>query len=457
MSSFDWESFLRQWSQETIDAIDRDREDLPSEVLKSGWLGYPGATKAQIARAEARLGRSLPPSYQAFLRVTNGWRQTSLFSNKLWSLEDIEWFAVRHQAWINAFLEKTEQSSSDSSNSKAPTSSISDAEYFVYGDEQDCSKIRVSYLQTALEISQLGDGTIYLLNPQIVTLDGEWEAWFFGDWLPGADRYRSFQDMMQAEYESFLELRETPMPTVTAEAEPEPEPDSHPPPASTAIAVPPVPEQAPIPIRAASAAAVSEDWHDLGSFTIEFQTSRGRTDPRSLIHHRQSQAVATRPGLDLEAIQQWMLQHISPSRDQGAAAASVGVEITQLRVIRAPQTESTLVVDPQQPLFSDPIQRGERFRLEVSMHVVGSALARQLDRQLVYRARCVARHLSTRLDTDLGDITTRLASDDQLTYTAQFPEAQLQQPGPYQLKVWVTLQNVSALPGYFKIPILLVV
>lgn len=72
------------------------------------------------------------------------------------------------------------------------------AEYFVYGEEQDCVYLRREYLQTALEInSDSGDGDIYLLNPQIITADGEWEAWHFGNKLPGAIRYRSFYEMMQ--------------------------------------------------------------------------------------------------------------------------------------------------------------------------------------------------------------------------------------------------------------------
>ena len=78
-----------------------------------------------------------------------------------------------------------------------------------YGEAQDCSKLRIEYLQTTLEISQKGDSAIYLLNPEVITTEGEWEAWFFADWLPGADRYSSFCDMMQAEYTNFLELRET--------------------------------------------------------------------------------------------------------------------------------------------------------------------------------------------------------------------------------------------------------
>jgi hypothetical protein len=59
-----------------------------------------------------------------------------------------------------------------------------------------------------LEVSDIGDSAILLLNPEVVTPDGEWEAWDFANWHPGAVRYRSFWDMMQALYDSFRRLRE---------------------------------------------------------------------------------------------------------------------------------------------------------------------------------------------------------------------------------------------------------
>jgi hypothetical protein len=38
-----------------------------------------------------------------------------------------------------------------------------------------------------------------LLNPEIVTPEGEWETWFFANWLPGATRYRSFAEWLADE------------------------------------------------------------------------------------------------------------------------------------------------------------------------------------------------------------------------------------------------------------------
>ena len=211
MSIFDWEGFLKQWSQDLLSSETGIAQQLPEEVRDSGWLGYPGATEAQILQAEERLGTRLPPSYRAFIKVTNGWRQTTPFIDKLWSIEKIEWFAIRHSVWISQFKETFLKLPSpllcqNGFGRFTPYLAISDNEYFIYGDKQNPSKIRIDYLEAALEISDRGESAIYLLNPKVVSNDSEWEAWFFADWLPGADRYRSFQEMMQAEYQNFLEL-----------------------------------------------------------------------------------------------------------------------------------------------------------------------------------------------------------------------------------------------------------
>ncbi len=213
MSTFNWESFLRQWSHELIESLQEERYRLPQEVIESNWLGYPGATEEQINCAESRLKVKLPPSYREFLKVSNGWRQTTPFIERLWSTEELEWFPLRHQAWIDNFISgylttNYRNITANGSEDRRIIPFVSDAEYFTYGETQDCSKLRLEYLQTVLEISQEGDSAIYLLNPQVINTEGEWEAWFFANWLPGADRYPSFYEMMQAEYINFLELRE---------------------------------------------------------------------------------------------------------------------------------------------------------------------------------------------------------------------------------------------------------
>jgi hypothetical protein len=306
MSSFDWESFLKQWSQEILESIGNDREKLPPKVIESGWLGYPGATENQIAYAEARLGTTLPSSYRAFLKVTNGWRQTTPFISRLWSTAEIRWFSVRHQDWINEFTEKFGHLSPESSNSSSPHPSIPNQEYFVYGDEQDCSKFRVEYLQTALEISDRGDGAIYLLNPQVVLSNGEWEAWFLGDWLPGADRYHSFQEMMQTEHANFLELRETsinwaePARYEVAESNELPAATN---PAPPLTVTPPLStESSETATQASFVSPANEEWNELASFTIRLQIrqAEGRFEPRTIVRHVETNTVEIQINFDVK-------------------------------------------------------------------------------------------------------------------------------------------------------------
>ena len=172
MEQFDWQPFLKQWAEEMLDVAE-DTDDLNPEAVEAGWFGFPGATEEQIIEVEARLGVTLPPSYKEFLKVTNGWRQPEALwaasAGSLWQTNQVQWFAVANQDWIDAYSQS----------------------YQAEG-----------HLQTVLQVSDDGDG-VYLLNPKVVDSAGEWEAWFFANWNPGAERYRSFQEMMQAQYQSW--------------------------------------------------------------------------------------------------------------------------------------------------------------------------------------------------------------------------------------------------------------
>jgi hypothetical protein len=191
---FNWQVFLERFSQILIDD-ETIRVQLSRETLNSRWLGFPGASLEDIQIAEKRLGVELPPSYRQFLQTSNGWRNSGGSIYRIWSTNEIAWFRERNQQWIDAYTAPADD-----------LPAIPDRDYYVYGKDQDPITLRVEYLQTALEISDVGDAGIYLLNPQVVTKEGEWEAWFFANWLPGAARYRSFQELMEAEYQNFLAL-----------------------------------------------------------------------------------------------------------------------------------------------------------------------------------------------------------------------------------------------------------
>ena len=139
--------------------------------------------------------RTFPPSYREFLKVSNGLRPKIYCGLYFYTVEEIDWYALDEQDWIDALIESNKDFS------------VMDEEYFIYGDEQDKENIRPEYLQTALDISSREEGCLYLLNPQIITVDGEWEAWTcdFSSAF-GISRYRSFDEMMNMIFNIELEM-----------------------------------------------------------------------------------------------------------------------------------------------------------------------------------------------------------------------------------------------------------
>ncbi len=134
----------------------------------------------------------LPDSYKAFLRTSNGWARTTPFVGRIRVTQDVEWFRTENEQWIEVY--------------SASGSRIKDAKYYVY-TEEGAAEFRAKHLASVLQISDVDDG-VYLLNPEAVTPDGEWEAWFFANWLPGAKRFPSFAHLILHEYQMFAGLYE---------------------------------------------------------------------------------------------------------------------------------------------------------------------------------------------------------------------------------------------------------
>jgi hypothetical protein len=480
MSFFDWETFLRQWSQVALESMnDEQRAQLPQSVIESGWLGYPGATEEQIAQAEARLRVKFPPSYRAFLNVTNGWRQTTPFIRRLWSVEAIERFPSRHQKWIESFTERHDNTDFDYEQGSEleelwETPTISDEEYLVYGEDQDCSKLRVEYLQTAIEISDVGVSAIYLLNPQIVTEEGEWEAWFFCDMLPGADRYPSFRAMMEAEYQNFLELRELALepdePLTHVESQEFPalaEGDQLLNPAIAFV------EQA-VP----GAAIATEPWTLLRRLTIEFQRRQvgDRTQYRTLASNETSNHLTSWSGLGEHKLRLWIRQQLNhddlippsaianvpkPTAKETPATSALKLEIDQLKIWQPSHLAAQTMLYKAKPtqskqLLPDSLVSQKPFSLEVAFKLVGQSITRFSAQKVTYKAHFYAHNRTTGKCVSLGETEPNVLVSGTSRYTAKLAETTLE-PGLYRLQVLTTLQGIPVTPAYFEMPLVQVV
>jgi HEAT repeat protein len=164
-------------------------KDFAAGIGAKEWPGNPGVTEEQLAKVEQKLKVKLPPSYRAFLSASNGWRQASRAVPVLRPVEKIKWFRREHRDWVQAYVEPMR-----GLEPRLPA----ERDYFNYGSEAGAD-FDVKHLAHTLCLSEVGDSAVLLLNPMVVWPDGEWEAWFFANWLPGAMRYRSFADWMRHE------------------------------------------------------------------------------------------------------------------------------------------------------------------------------------------------------------------------------------------------------------------
>jgi hypothetical protein len=139
----------------------------------SGWLGAPGATEAELSALEARLGVRLPPSYRSFLEASNGFLMPGVIVPRVLRADEVAWYRDTHAETIDAFNQGLTNFGGD----------------------------RETFLDDAIQISavELVGSAVYLLTPGAVSPDGEWQAGYFADWVPGVHKYPSFRALMFGE------------------------------------------------------------------------------------------------------------------------------------------------------------------------------------------------------------------------------------------------------------------
>lgn len=189
-ADFDWGTALADYAEAHDAEVANDdcwcEPESPALIAlqQAGRVRGAGASDAVIAALEQRLDTRLPPSYVAFLRHSDGLLIPHGMVNLLPAAE-VDWFATLDPQYVESWTREEVESE------------IEDERYFIYGPDQDSVWTRNHYLKTALQVSDSHDGDVILLNP-MVRFGEEWEAWYFGYKLPGAHRYRSFAELMDA-------------------------------------------------------------------------------------------------------------------------------------------------------------------------------------------------------------------------------------------------------------------
>ncbi|MGW6055342.1 SMI1/KNR4 family protein [Streptomyces sp. NPDC055189] len=175
--SFNWNTFLGRWQQEWVPRADHEEEDGEEHAITPG---SPGASEAQIAAAETRLGLRLPPSYRQFLAVSDGWHVDQTAGvYQLGGVADIDW--SRDPYDLTALY--TENLDDDPS-------------------EQDV--LLAGMWERSLRLETDSDMTLALLDPGDRDEDGEWALYIYKGWSGEyPDRYPSFRAYMEAMYRSF--------------------------------------------------------------------------------------------------------------------------------------------------------------------------------------------------------------------------------------------------------------
>ncbi len=181
-NSAEWSVWLRQFSAELIARLDLDQPDafrheaVTAARIASGWLGEEGLDDTGLAGLERRLGVALPPSYRSFLAASNGFLLPGLIVPRLFAAAEVAWYRDVDPETIATWAEFAEPGSPE------------------------------SQLGECLLISEreLVGTAVFLLNPLARHADGEWEALYLAHWIPGANRFRSFQDLLEQERQQFL-------------------------------------------------------------------------------------------------------------------------------------------------------------------------------------------------------------------------------------------------------------
>ena len=201
MSNSEWRRLLEDLNLTVLENHNL-ASSLPDEVLQSGWLGFNPADESAIAATEARLNVLLPASLRTFYAVTNGWR---IVGNLIWDILPVEklgWLVDSEPTLYNLVSEIDSPNLLKEISPARDLSSLS-----TEGTTEDNYRYEQgTRVKRSLVLNSRGDDSIWLLDPETHTPDGEWLGGRWSSWTPGmfwSDEI--FEDLVRSEYEDFIE------------------------------------------------------------------------------------------------------------------------------------------------------------------------------------------------------------------------------------------------------------
>jgi hypothetical protein len=146
--------------------------DFSDEQIKSNWLGVVGAKDNEIAVAEEKLKIKLPDDYIDFLKISNGFSQTSTISCSFLSVDKIDYFKKLEEDLVE-----------------------------IWNKNEDLKEVGEA-LASSIMIGGLNEEQQFLLIPP-KTKSEKWGYWKFANWIPGEEKYLSLKDYFKSDL-SFL-------------------------------------------------------------------------------------------------------------------------------------------------------------------------------------------------------------------------------------------------------------
>jgi hypothetical protein len=217
-----------------------------------------------------------------------------------------------------------------------------------------------------------------------------------------------------------------------------------------------------------SDADVTTDWTTFASFTVNFEAKQTdhKIQYQTSVHQTGTDSAQTWEGIEETELQTWLLEHlastiptatVTETKPAPAIAERLGPYISDLRIFQLPVNPLPMRLYQPSLMFPSPIKSNLPFTLELQFGIpVPEAepdVLLELGQPVTYTVECYARSLVGKEVLTLGKLEPQQLPTQPQPFVASLPAISLP-PGIFRLQLLLNLQNISAFPAYFEVPVL---